>query len=92
MIVASIDETCDKPQYHRLRGGSRRRRAVHSCGRAPLTSLHASSLKTFDTMGQPVVVENRLGADGIVAVTSFVNARDDHTLLFSFAGPISINP
>jgi tripartite-type tricarboxylate transporter receptor subunit TctC len=41
---------------------------------------------------QPVVVENRLGADGIVAVTSFVNAHDDHTLLFSFAGPISINP
>jgi tripartite-type tricarboxylate transporter receptor subunit TctC len=27
-----------------------------------------------------------------VAVTSFVNARDDHTLLFSFAGPITINP
>jgi tripartite-type tricarboxylate transporter receptor subunit TctC len=42
--------------------------------------------------GQPVVVENRLGADGIVAVTSFVNAHDDHTLLFSFAGPVSINP
>jgi tripartite-type tricarboxylate transporter receptor subunit TctC len=42
--------------------------------------------------GQPVVVENRPGADAIVGVTSFVNAHDDHTLLFSFAGPISINP
>jgi tripartite-type tricarboxylate transporter receptor subunit TctC len=39
-----------------------------------------------------VVVENRPGVDGIVGLTSFVNSRDDHTLLFSFAGPISINP
>jgi tripartite-type tricarboxylate transporter receptor subunit TctC len=42
--------------------------------------------------GRPVFVENRPGADGIVGVTSFVNANDDHTLLFSFAGPITINP
>ena len=41
---------------------------------------------------QPVIVENRPGADGIVGVTGFVNSRDDHTLLFSHAGPISINP
>ncbi len=36
--------------------------------------------------GQSVVVENRPGADGIVAITAFINARDDHTLLF---GPSS---
>jgi tripartite-type tricarboxylate transporter receptor subunit TctC len=42
--------------------------------------------------GQSVVVENRPGADAIAGVTSFVNANDDHVLLFSFAGPISINP
>jgi tripartite-type tricarboxylate transporter receptor subunit TctC len=41
---------------------------------------------------QPVVVENRPGPDGIVGVTGFVNSRDEHTLLFSNAGPISINP
>jgi len=41
---------------------------------------------------QPVVVENRPGVDGLVGVSGFVSAHDDHTLLFSFAGPISINP
>ena len=41
---------------------------------------------------QPVAVENRQGANGIPAVTGFVSARDNHSLLFSFAGIITINP
>ena len=41
--------------------------------------------------GQGVVVENRQGADGIPAVTSFLSARDNHTLLFSFAGVVTFN-
>lgn len=41
--------------------------------------------------GHPVVVENRPGADGITAVTAFLGS-DDHTLLLSFAGVITINP
>jgi len=42
--------------------------------------------------GQPVVVENKQGGDGIPAVTAFLSARDSHTLLLSFAGIITINP
>jgi len=42
--------------------------------------------------GRPVVIENRPGPDGLVAVAAFVGARDDHTLLFSIGGPVTINP
>ena len=42
--------------------------------------------------GKPVVVENRPAPDGLVAVTTFVSARDDHTLMFSIGGPVTINP
>jgi tripartite-type tricarboxylate transporter receptor subunit TctC len=42
--------------------------------------------------GQPVVVENRQGADGIPAVQSFLADRDNHSLIYGFAGLISINP
>lgn len=36
--------------------------------------------------GQPVVVENRPGGDGVVAINAVLTARDDHTLLW---GPSS---
>jgi tripartite-type tricarboxylate transporter receptor subunit TctC len=42
--------------------------------------------------GRPVVVENRPGPDALGAVNAFVSARDEHTLLFSFGGPLTINP
>jgi tripartite-type tricarboxylate transporter receptor subunit TctC len=42
--------------------------------------------------GRPVVVENRAGPDGLVAVMAFVGAHDEHTLLFSIGGPVTINP
>jgi tripartite-type tricarboxylate transporter receptor subunit TctC len=43
--------------------------------------LFAERLST--RWGQPVVVENRPGGDGVVAITAFLNAQDDHTLLFT---------
>ncbi len=33
--------------------------------------------------GQPVVIENKPGGDGIVAINAFVSARDDHILLMT---------
>lgn len=37
--------------------------------------------------GKPVVVENRPGGDGLVALNAFIGAHDDHTLFF---GPAAI--
>ena len=42
--------------------------------------------------GQPVIIENRPGADMITAAGAFAAARDDHTLLLSPASPITFNP
>jgi tripartite-type tricarboxylate transporter receptor subunit TctC len=41
---------------------------------------------------QPVVVENRPGADGLIGTAAFVNLRDDHVLMFSAAAPLSVLP
>jgi tripartite-type tricarboxylate transporter receptor subunit TctC len=42
--------------------------------------------------GQPVVVENRPGGDGFVAINAFTSARDDHTLLFGPASSFTAHP
>ena len=42
--------------------------------------------------GKPVVVENRPGGDSMVAITTFLNANDDHTFLFAPAGNFTVHP
>jgi tripartite-type tricarboxylate transporter receptor subunit TctC len=41
---------------------------------------------------RPVVVENRPGGDGIVAINAFITADDDHTLLFAPSGTFAVHP
>src|ERR1700693_5357928 len=42
--------------------------------------------------GQPVVVENRPGGDGVVAINAFITAHDDHVLLFAPSSPFTADP
>jgi tripartite-type tricarboxylate transporter receptor subunit TctC len=42
--------------------------------------------------GQPVVVENRPGGDGLVAIGAFVGAHDDHVLLVSPTSSFTAHP
>jgi tripartite-type tricarboxylate transporter receptor subunit TctC len=42
--------------------------------------------------GQPVVVENRPGGDGLVAISAFVTANDDHVLLAAPSGSFTAHP
>jgi tripartite-type tricarboxylate transporter receptor subunit TctC len=42
--------------------------------------------------GQPVVVENRPGGDGIVAIASFLSAHDDHILLAAPTSSFTAHP
>jgi tripartite-type tricarboxylate transporter receptor subunit TctC len=41
---------------------------------------------------KPVVVENRPGGDGLVAINAFTSANDDHTLLFVPASTFTAHP
>jgi tripartite-type tricarboxylate transporter receptor subunit TctC len=46
-----------------------------------------------ETIGQPIVIENRGGAGSIIGTELVKNASSDgYTLLFGQSGPISINP
>ncbi len=41
---------------------------------------------------QPIVVENRPGGDGLVAINAFVSAHDDHVLLFAPSSSFTAHP
>ena len=42
--------------------------------------------------GQPVVVENRPGGDGLIAIGAFVSAADDHVLLYASSATFIAHP
>jgi len=48
--------------------------------------------KLSQKWGQPVVIENRPGGDGIVAISAFTGAKDDHVLLMAPTSTFTAHP
>jgi tripartite-type tricarboxylate transporter receptor subunit TctC len=42
--------------------------------------------------GKPVVIENKPGADGLLAINAFVSANDDHVLLYASSASFNAHP
>jgi tripartite-type tricarboxylate transporter receptor subunit TctC len=61
-------------------------------GSAPDVAARLYAERLAVLWGRLVIVDNRPGADGLVGVTAFAAMRDDHTLLFSPAAPMSVFP
>jgi len=43
-------------------------------------------------LGQAVIVDNKPGAGGTIGVDAVVNARDGHTFLLGYNGPLTVSP
>ncbi len=48
--------------------------------------------KLAQRWGKPVVVENKPGADGLMAVSAFLGANDDHVMIFAGTGSFTTHP
>lgn len=55
-------------------------------------SARIISDKLAKAWGQPVVVENRPGGDSVVAISSVINANDDHILLWGPSAAFTAHP
>lgn len=62
-------------------------------GTAPDIMLRQIGEKLSALWGQPVVVENKFGAGGLIALTAVKNAeKDDHTFVFAPASVYALTP
>lgn len=48
--------------------------------------------KLAQRWGRPVIIENRPGGDGMIAINTFIAANDEHTLLYVPVGTFAVHP
>jgi tripartite-type tricarboxylate transporter receptor subunit TctC len=63
-----------------------------AAGSGPDFAARLFAERLGDRWRQPVVIENRPGADGLIGTAAFLNLQDDHVLMFSAAAPLSVLP
>jgi tripartite-type tricarboxylate transporter receptor subunit TctC len=61
-------------------------------GSATDAAARLMSDKLSARWGKPVVVENKPGADGLLAIGAFVSANDDHVLLYASSASFNVHP
>jgi tripartite-type tricarboxylate transporter receptor subunit TctC len=60
-------------------------------GSSPDFSARLFAERLSQRWGQPVIVENRPGADGVIGVSAFLGTDDDHTLLYAISAVVTVH-
>jgi tripartite-type tricarboxylate transporter receptor subunit TctC len=61
-------------------------------GSATDVAARLMSDKLSAKWGKPIVIENRPGADGLIAINQFLSANDDHVLLYASSASFLAHP
>ena len=61
-------------------------------GSATDVAARMMSEKLAVRWGRPVIIENKPGADGLLAINAFVAANDDHVLLYASSASFNAHP
>ena len=61
-------------------------------GSATDAAARMMSDKLSARWGKPIVIENKPGADGLLAIGAFVSANDDHVLLYASSASFNTHP
>jgi tripartite-type tricarboxylate transporter receptor subunit TctC len=93
-VAASLVAAASSPPAHAQAWPQRNVRLILPFGAGSATDAAARLLgeRLSTRWGRAVVVENRPGGDGLVAINAFVAAADDHVLLYASSASFIAHP